>query len=46
MLASFHPLVSGWFEERFGTPTEPQAEGWPHIAAGRDTLVSAPTGSG
>jgi len=46
VLATFHPLVSGWFEGRFGTPTEPQEEGWPHIAAGRDTLLSAPTGSG
>jgi ATP-dependent Lhr-like helicase len=45
-LQAFHPLVSGWFRERFGTPTEPQALGWPSIRAGRDTLVSAPTGSG
>jgi len=32
--------------QRFGTPTEPQAQGWPHILAGRTTLISAPTGSG
>src|SRR6202035_251367 len=32
--------------ERFGTPTEPQEQGWPHILAGRTTLISAPTGSG
>jgi ATP-dependent helicase Lhr and Lhr-like helicase len=31
---------------RFGTPTEPQEQGWPHILAGRTTLISAPTGSG
>ncbi len=31
---------------RFGTPTEPQEQGWPHILAGRPTLISAPTGSG
>ena len=31
---------------RFGTPTEPQELGWPHILAGRTTLISAPTGSG
>ena len=30
----------------FGTPTEPQEQGWPHILAGRTTLISAPTGSG
>ena len=31
---------------KFGTPTEPQEQGWPHILAGRATLISAPTGSG
>jgi ATP-dependent Lhr-like helicase len=38
--------VAAWFRRRFGAPTEPQARAWPLIAAGRDTLVSAPTGSG
>ncbi len=32
--------------QRFATPTEPQEQGWPHILAGRTTLISAPTGSG
>ena len=41
-----HPLVQDWFVHRFGTPTEPQAQGWPHILAGKTTLISAPTGSG
>jgi ATP-dependent helicase Lhr and Lhr-like helicase len=41
-----HPLVAEWFVGRFGTPTEPQEQGWPHILAGRTTLISAPTGSG
>src|SRR5690349_5286371 len=41
-----HPLVRDWFVSRFGTPTEPQREGWPHILAGETTLISAPTGSG
>ncbi len=41
-----HPLVRDWFVSRFGTASEPQAEGWPHILAGRPTLISAPTGSG
>src|SRR5262249_34282544 len=41
-----HPLVADWFVGRFGTPTEPQIEGWPHILAGHTTLISAPTGSG
>src|SRR6202171_2938513 len=41
-----HPLVQEWFVARFGTPTEPQEQGWPHILAGKTTLISAPTGSG
>src|SRR5712675_3681897 len=45
-LAWAHPLVAEWFVQRFATPTEPQELGWPHILAGRTTLISAPTGSG
>jgi ATP-dependent Lhr-like helicase len=45
-LAWAHPLVAEWFVAKFGTPTEPQEQGWPHILAGRTTLISAPTGSG
>lgn len=41
-----HPLVAQWFRSRFGTPTEPQIAGWPHILAGETTLIAAPTGSG
>ena len=41
-----HPIVGEWFVNKFGTPTEPQEQGWPHILAGRTTLISAPTGSG
>jgi ATP-dependent Lhr-like helicase len=41
-----HPLVQEWFTFKFGTPTEPQEQGWPHILAGHTTLLSAPTGSG
>ncbi|HXW54724.1 MAG TPA: DEAD/DEAH box helicase [Candidatus Cybelea sp.] len=41
-----HPLVREWFLGRFGTPTEPQEQGWPPILAGETTLISAPTGSG
>jgi len=41
-----HPLVAGWFRERYGEPTEPQVQGWPLIRAGGDVLISAPTGSG
>src|SRR5215470_18179186 len=45
-LAWAHPLVQEWFVAKFGTPTEPQEQGWPHILAGSTTLISAPTGSG
>jgi len=45
-LAWAHPLVAEWFVARFGSPTEPQEQGWPEILAGRTTLISAPTGSG
>src|SRR6201992_1293942 len=45
-LAWAHPLVQEWFTKKFGTPTEPQEQGWPHILAGKTTLISAPTGSG
>src|SRR5262245_29377492 len=43
----FHPAVADWFRRRFPEgATEAQAQGWPHIAGGADTLVAAPTGSG
>ena len=42
----FHPLIQRWFLGRFRAPTEPQDQGWPQIAAGRHTLIAAPTGSG
>src|SRR3954469_10921344 len=42
----FHPAVARWFEQTFGSPTEPQLLGWPEIQSGRDVLISAPTGSG
>ena len=45
-LAWAHPLVQEWFVSRFGTATEPQEQGWPHILSGHTTLISAPTGSG
>src|SRR4051794_14219612 len=41
-----HPIVQEWFLSKFGTPTEPQEQGWPHILARKTTLIAAPTGSG
>ncbi len=47
VLEHFHPAVRTWFMERFPDgPTPPQLGGWPAIAAGHDTLIAAPTGSG
>lgn len=45
-LSLFHPVIQDWFRNRFTAPTEPQAQGWPAIARGEHTLISAPTGSG
>jgi hypothetical protein len=46
-LRGFHPAVREWFEGRFPQgPSLPQEHGWPVIAAGHDTLIAAPTGSG
>ena len=42
----FHPVIQDWFRGRFAAPTEPQQRGWPAIAGGGHTLISAPTGSG
>src|SRR6266852_6913625 len=46
VLAGFDPLIVEWFTRRFSAPSEPQVLGWPEIRAGRDVLISAPTGSG
>ena len=45
-LELFHPAVRDWFTASFGTPTPPQALGWPAIARGDSTLILSPTGSG
>jgi len=45
-LTRFHPLVQEWFNATFEAPSPPQAAGWPKIAAGKDTLICAPTGTG
>jgi len=45
-LELFHPAVRGWFERVYNAPSPPQELGWPSIAAGNNTLILAPTGSG
>ncbi len=42
----FHPVIARWFQQTYGSPTEPQALGWPAIQSGAHTLIAAPTGSG
>ncbi|MBN1646444.1 MAG: DEAD/DEAH box helicase [Spirochaetales bacterium] len=42
----FHPVIREWFTARVGTPTDIQLKAWPEISAGRNLLVTAPTGSG
>ncbi|MDF2943677.1 MAG: hypothetical protein K0S01_2535 [Herbinix sp.] len=42
----FNQLTARWFARSLGTPTAVQEEAWPAIAAGKHTLVSAPTGTG
>ena len=45
-LRNFHPATQNWFAKTFAAPSAPQAQGWPEIVAGRDTLIAAPTGTG
>src|SRR6185503_14616155 len=45
-LAPFHPAVREWFAASFAAPTRAQQLGWPSIARGDWTLITAPTGSG
>ncbi len=42
----FEPAVRDWFQSAFGSPTRAQELGWPAIARGDWTLITAPTGSG
>jgi ATP-dependent Lhr-like helicase len=45
-LDPFHPAVQEWFASSFPSPTRAQQLGWPAIARGDWTLITAPTGSG
>lgn len=42
----FHPAVTEWFNKHFDGPSEVQAQAWPAIHSGKNTLIAAPTGSG
>src|SRR5699024_159362 len=41
----FREETGQWFLQEMGQPTRVQKEAWPLNAAGRHTLVSAPTGT-
>ncbi|TFE19568.1 DEAD/DEAH box helicase [Cohnella luojiensis] len=42
----FHPVLSAWFSESFGEPTDVQRQAWESIGQSHHTLIAAPTGSG
>jgi ATP-dependent Lhr-like helicase len=42
----FHAAVEDWFYRHFSAPSEVQAQAWPAIQAGQNTIIAAPTGSG
>ncbi len=46
VMSMMEPLISTWFDERFGDLTIPQAKAIPVIHQRRNVLVSSPTGSG
>lgn len=45
-LASLPQAMAAWFVSRFGQPTSIQRLAWPALAAGKNVLISAPTGTG
>lgn len=46
VLSLFRKETAEWFQNTLGEPTPVQKEAWSLIAAGKHTLVSAPTGTG
>src|SRR5262249_48803732 len=46
VFAVLSPSLATWFTERFGEPTPIQRLAWPALAAGKNLLLSAPTGTG
>jgi len=45
-LSGFHPIITTWFQEHIGNPTDVQEASWPIICSGEHALIAAPTGSG
>src|SRR5699024_8082011 len=46
VLDLFTPATRAWFTDSFDAPTPAQEGAWRSVAAGRNALVVAPTGSG
>src|SRR3954447_15881323 len=46
VLAAFSEPTRAWFQAAFAAPTDAQVGAWQAVAAGRNALVVAPTGSG
>jgi ATP-dependent Lhr-like helicase len=46
MIERFHPVVSRWFTDTFGGPSDVQKAAWPAIQDRKNTLIAAPNGSG
>ncbi|MDE2571262.1 MAG: DEAD/DEAH box helicase, partial [bacterium] len=46
VFSELHPTVAAWAERTLERPTEPQIAALPAIAAGRNVLISSPTGTG
>jgi len=46
VLGLFEPAVREYFQANFSQPTGVQTASWPVIAAGKNALITAPTGSG
>ncbi len=46
LFASLHPWLAEWFKEQFGSFTEPQRYAIPNIHMRKNTLITAPTGTG
>jgi len=44
--ASLHPTVAAWCDEKLGSATPPQRRALPLGVAGRNVLISSPTGTG